>query len=82
MVLVARDDFHRVRTRNRTDSRVRIKCWTHELSAALNTICLPTIWNAAFHADYTLGERGFHMTKNHYLSPQGYLTRDIPCQNS
>jgi hypothetical protein len=49
-----------------------------ELSAALKDIYVSEIRNAVFHADYTLSDTQFHMIRDYYPSPKGYLTRDVP----
>jgi len=51
-----------------------------EISAALNEIYKSEIRNAVFHADYTLTDSYFHMVRGHWLSPKGYLTRDVPVE--
>ena len=49
-----------------------------EVSSALKNIYLSEIRNAVFHADYTLSDTEFHMIRDYYHSPKGYLTRDVP----
>ena len=49
-----------------------------EINAALNDIYVPEIRNAVFHADYTLSDTEFHMIRDYWHSPKGYLTRDVP----
>lgn len=49
-----------------------------EVSAALKDVYISEIRNAVFHADYTLSDAEFHMIKDYYHSPKGYLTRDVP----
>jgi hypothetical protein len=48
------------------------------VTAAFKDIYLPQVRNAVFHADYTITETDFHMMRDLYLSPYGYLTRDVP----
>jgi len=49
-----------------------------EIGAALKDTYFPEIRNAVFHADYTLSDTVFHMIRDYYSSPKGYLTRDVP----
>ena len=49
-----------------------------QVSAALKDVYISEIRNAVFHADYTLSDAEFHMIKDYYHSPKGYLTRDVP----
>jgi hypothetical protein len=48
------------------------------VTAAFKDIYLPQVRNAVFHADYTITDHDFHMMRDQYHSPHGYLTRDVP----
>ncbi len=49
-----------------------------EVSAALKDTYISEIRNAVFHADYTVSNSEFHMMRDYWHSPKGYLTRDMP----
>jgi hypothetical protein len=48
------------------------------VTVAFRDIYLPQVRNALFHADYTITDTEFHMMRDLYLSPHGYLTHDVP----
>ena len=48
------------------------------VSVALKNVYVTEVRNAVSHADYTLSDSEFHMIKDYYHSPKGYLTRDVP----
>lgn len=49
-----------------------------EIAATFDLFYVAEIRNAVFHADYALSDTHFHMVRDHWHSPHGYLTRDVP----
>jgi hypothetical protein len=49
-----------------------------QISAVFKDIYVSEIRNAVFHADYTVSGTTFHINRDYYHPPHGYLTRDVP----
>jgi len=52
-----------------------------QIGEAFGSFYISAIRNAVFHADYSLSDAYFHMPRNHWRSPEGCLTRDVPLAN-
>jgi len=59
-------------------SEYATKAGMPSVNETFKQIYLPAVRNAVFHADYTITDTDFHMMRDYYHSPRGYLTRDVP----